>query len=152
MASQNLLESLNGKFNYPYFKGVEYGEKGECIIQGKYATYPIEFDENNKPSITCGVNINEENFTMSKLELIAILTYLNKFFNPSLTFDTAKDLKPLKSAEKRKNVMKIISTISTVLIVVIIALQYVPSEFMTPGFGVRTAYLTQYSEIGRAHV
>lgn len=36
MTASMLLETLSGKFNYPYFKGVHYGAEGECVIEGKF--------------------------------------------------------------------------------------------------------------------
>lgn len=150
MSSKTLLEELSGKFNYPYFKGVRYGENGQCIIEGRYSVYPVLFNENNKAFLTCDLKVDEKKLRATMLEAIAIHSYINKFFNPSLPFDAVKDLKSLKSAEKQRKTAAIVLSVASILIIAVIVLEYAlpgsMQRIMTPGIEVRDAYLSKYSE------
>ncbi len=55
-----LLETLNGKFNYSYFK-VIYGENGECVIVGQYWKYPVGYYEGNTAYLICESKHDEKN-------------------------------------------------------------------------------------------
>lgn len=150
MTSQTLLEELSGTFNYPYFKGIRYGENGECIIEGKCSTYPVVFDEKNKAVLTCSLPADEKKQRVVMLEAIAICSYINKFFNPSLPFDAIKDLKSLEAAESQRRTSAIVLSVASALFIIIIALEYAlpgsVQRVIKPGVEVREAYLTQYSE------
>lgn len=149
MTTQTLLEALSGKFNYPYFQGVRYGENGECIIEGKYSVYTVDFDKNNAAYLICNPYNDKKQRTIL-LEAIAIQNYINKFFNPTMTIDVTKDLKKLKSAEKqRKMVSGVVSVASFLVIAAIVLESTLPGglgKIMKPGMEVREAYLSQYSE------
>lgn len=70
MTSQTLLEELSGTFNYPYFKGIRYGENGECIIEGRCSAYPVVFDEKNKAVLTCSLPADEKSSVLSCWKLL----------------------------------------------------------------------------------
>lgn len=147
--SKFLLESLSGKFNYPYFKEVRYGENGECIIEGKYGIYPIEFKNDDCAVLKYISKKEDESLRLVLLEAIAIHNYLIKFFNPLIQVDTTKDIKALKSAEWQVKTSAFIYSVASVLIVIFVILGFVfPSgviNFFKPGAEVRQAYLSQYS-------
>lgn len=150
ITSQTLLEALSGKFNYPYFQGIRYGENGECIIEGKHSIYAVEFDENSKATLACNLNVDDKKLRATMLEAIAIRSYINKFFNPALPFDAVKDLKVLKSAERQRKTIAFVLSVASTLIIIAIALEYaLPGSLQRlakPGIEVRDAYLTEYSE------
>lgn len=149
MSSQTLLEALGGKFNYPYFKGVRYGEKGECVIEGKYSTYPVIFNEEGMAGLTYNPGNNEKKTRAIMLEAIAIRNYINKFFNPTLPIDVVKDLKKMNLAERQRKAVSLVLGIASFLVTVMIVLQgAIPGglhNLLTPGAEVRNAYLSQYS-------
>lgn len=151
MSAKTLLESLGGKLNYPYFKGVRYGEKGECIIEGKYSVYPVVFNEENMAGLTYD-NADKGEPRLIMLEAMALRNYINKFFNPTLPIDVMKDLKKLKAAEGQRRVAKAASIAASVSVFIVIfagaAETTIPgsvSGLFRPGIEVRSAYLTQYS-------
>jgi len=150
MSDKTLLEALIGKFNYPYFKGVRYGECGECIIEGQYSVYPVIFGKNKEATLTCDLNIDEKKIRTAMLEAIAIRQYINKFFNPSLPFDAVVSYKSLQSAEKQRKTVAIVLSIASFLLIAAITLEYAApgslKHIMTPGAEVRGAYLAQYSK------
>lgn len=127
MNAQTLLEALSGKFNYPYFKGVRYGGKGECVIDGQYSEYPVLFDSANVAYITHNPKHDDKKYRMALLENIAICSYINKFFNPTLPIDVTKDIKILKSAEKQRKRVPIVLLVAALLICLIIGLGNVSS-------------------------
>ena len=147
MSSNGLFEALNGKLNYPYFKGVRYGDAGECIIEGRYSVYPVVFDENGEATLTCDFNVEDKKKRATMLEAISIRQYVNKFFNSTLPFDAVKSYNSLRSAEKQRKISAAV-LVATIIIVVSIksgapgGIEYL----MTPGSEVRMAYLTEYSD------
>lgn len=154
MTAKMFLEALSGKFNYPYFNGVWYGENGECVIGGRYASYSIGFEANNEAYIImdnmiCGPNADKKARTIL-LEAIAIRSYINKFFNPTMAIDVTKDFKKLKSAElQRKMVSAVVSAAFILGVAAIVFDTYSPGvleEIVEPGMEVRNAHLSQYSE------
>jgi len=150
MTSQTLIEALSGKFNYPYFKGARHGTKGECLIEGKYAVYQVVFDDGSQALLTCDAANNNEKIRTILREAIAVRSYINKFFNPDLPFDAAKELKTLKSTERQRKAVKFVVSFAVAVLVIIGSfenavpggLQYI----MNPGMEVRQACLSQYSE------
>lgn len=149
MTASSLLEALSGKFNYPYFKGVHYGADGECVIEGKYAMYPICFGENNITEISYIVSEYDKKKRTVLLEAVAVQDYLNKFFNPNLPVDVIKDMRKLKLAEGQRKAVAVVSAIASFLIMAAIVLDYVSpgglQSMAVPGIEVRSAYLSQYS-------
>lgn len=150
MEAQGLIEALSGKFNYPYFKGARYGAEGECLIEGRYAVYPVKFGSGNNAELCCKIEGKSEKRRTILREGIAIRSYINKFFNPTLPFDAAKDLKALKSTEIQRKSVVFVEVFATVLIGVIIGIEYAfpggIQRITQPGAEVRNAYLTQYSD------
>jgi DNA-directed RNA polymerase subunit RPC12/RpoP len=154
MSAQTLFEALSGKFNYPYFKGVRYGENGECIIEGQYSIYSVIFDINNEASLSCQFEANDKKARTIMLEAIAVRHYINKFFNPSLPFDAVIYYNSLKSAERQR---KVVASVISLIIIGALVFQYVLpgglQRIITPGAEIRNAYLTEYSTrttIGKA--
>lgn len=149
MNASSLLEALSGKFNYPYFKGVHYGTDGECVIEGKYAMYPVCFGKNNNAEISYIAKEDDKKKRTVLLEAMAIQDYINKFFNPNLPIDVIKDMKKLKLAEGQRKAVAVVCTIASVLIVAALGLDYIfPGSLQSmavPGIEVRSAYLSQYS-------
>jgi hypothetical protein len=124
MSSQGLFEALNGKLNYPYFKGVRYGENGECVIEGRYSSYPVIF-EGNIAMLTCVPDMEDNRKARATmLEAMAVRKYINKFFNPSLPFDAAKSFNTLKSAEKQRKTVSAVLSIAVVLIIGAVVLNH----------------------------
>lgn len=146
MNSSSLLEALTGKFNYPYFKGIRYGEAGYCIIEGKYSEYPVAFLGNGQVKLNYSIKDKKENLRLILREAIAVRSYLNKFFNPSLPYDSMKDMKALKFAEKQQILSKVIFKTIPVIIGLGIILSIFFPDIMQPGASVRNAYLSQYSD------
>lgn len=150
MNASSLLEALSGKFNYPYFKGVHYGTDGECVIEGKYAMYPVCFSENNIAEISYIVSEYDKKKRTVLLEAMAVQDYLNKFFNPNLPVDVIKDMRKLKLAEGQRKAVAAVSAIASLLIMAAIVLDYVSpgsiQSMAVPGIEVRSAYLSQYSK------
>lgn len=150
LSSQTLLEALSGKFNYPYFKGVRYGHNGECVIDGRYSAYAITIYDNDTAALSADFNVQDNMKRTVMLEGMAICSYLNKFFNPSSTDNVVKDIKALKSVERRRKTIGVVNTVASILIVAVFVLEYaLPGSLQritTPGAQVRGAYLTQYSE------
>lgn len=149
-SAQTLLEALSGKFNYPNFKGVRYGDNGECIIDGRYSAYTVTIYDNGTADLDANLIVDGIPKRTIMLECMAICGYLNKFFNPSATDDVVKDMKILNAVEKRRKIASVVSAIATVLIIAVIALEAaLPGSLhriMVPGAEVRGAYLTQYSD------
>lgn len=149
MTASSLLEALSGKFNYPYFKGVHYGTDGECVIEGKYAMYPICFGENDIAEISYIASEYDKKKRTVLLEVMAVQDYLNKFFNPNLPVDVIKDMRKLKLAEGQRKAVAVVSAIASLLIMAAIVLDYVSpgslQSMAVPGIEVRTAYLSEYS-------
>lgn len=123
MNAQNLLEALSGKFNYPYFKGVRYGEKGECVIDGQYSGYPVIFDSANTAYLTYDPKCDTKKYRMVLLENLAICSYINKFFNPTLPIDVTKNIKRMKSVEKQRKGVSIVLLVAVVFICLAIGLR-----------------------------
>lgn len=150
MNAQTMLEALSGKFNYPYFKGVRYGEKGECVIEGKYSEYTALFDASNTAYLTCNPKNDDKRYRTILLEAIAIRSYINKFFNPTMPIDVTKDYNTLKSAEIQRKMVSIVFAVASFLacLAIVIELMFPGGlQRMTkPGAVVREAYLSQYSE------
>lgn len=148
MSPQTLLEALSGKFNYPYFKGVRYGENGECVIDGQHSSYTITIYDND--TATLSANLIVEDKLMAMLEGIAICSYINKFFNPSSPLDVVKDIKALKSVKKQRKTVGLVITVAFILIFAVSILEYaLPGSLQRitkPGVEVRGSYLTEYSE------
>ncbi|MBD5459656.1 MAG: zinc ribbon domain-containing protein, partial [Lachnospiraceae bacterium] len=128
MTASSLLETLSGKFNYPYFKGVHYGADGECVIEGKYAMYPVCFGENNITEISYIAEADDKKKRTVLLETLTIRDYINKFFNPNLPVDVTKDMKKLKLAEGQRKAVAVVCAIASVLIAAVIVWDYI-----TPG-------------------
>lgn len=146
MNSNSLLEALSGKFNYPYFKGVRYNEVGACVIEGKYSEYPVTFYENGRVKLSYINKDSKDNRRLIMREAIAIQSYINKFFDPSLPYDAADDMKALKFAEKQIKAIGLVITLASVIIVGSIVLYIISPDAIKPGAGVRNAYLSMYSE------
>lgn len=149
MNSETLFQALSGKFNYPYFKGVRYGENGECLIEGRYCVCSVIFNKNNEAMLDCQIDDNDEKVRSIMLEAIAIRHYINKFFNPSLPFDAVNYFNSLKSSEKQRKMVAIAVSVAVTIIIGVVALEHgAPGSIQhltTPGAGVRSAYLAQYS-------
>lgn len=149
MSVSMLMESLSGKFNYPYFKGVYYGENGECVIEGNYSMYPVTFKKYNYIVLEYIPRKNDKMKRTVLLEAMAIRDYINKFFNPKLPMNVVYDMKRLKLAEGQRKAVAIVCAAATVLIAVSIVWDYISpgslQSMMVPGIEVRGAYLSQYS-------
>ena len=149
MNSEALFQALSGKFNYPYFKGVRYGENGECLIEGQYSVCSVIFNENNEAMLDCQIDESDKKVRSIMLEAIAIRHYINKFFNPSLPFDAVQHFNSLKFAEKQRKTVAIVVSIAVTIAIGAIALEHAApgslKHITTPGAGVRNAYLSQYS-------
>lgn len=145
MNSNSLLEALNGKFNYPYFKGVRYNESGECVIEGKYSEYPVVFYENGRVKLRYIDKDKKNNLRLILREAIAIQSYINKFFDPSLPYDAINDMKTLKFAEKQIKAIGVVNFLASVIVVGTITLYIINPDTLKPGASVRNAYLSQYS-------
>lgn len=146
MDSKTLLETLSGKFNYPYFKGVRYDEQGACVIEGKYAEYPVIYTEADAVKLGYNDTGKEEKKRLILREAIAIRSYLNKFFDPALPYDAMKDMKKLKFAEKQQKATGFVISAASVIICVTLVLHVAAPGIIKPGIGVRNAYLTEYSD------
>lgn len=150
MSAQVLLETLSGKFNYPYLKGIHYGEIGECVIEGKYSMYPVVFNESNSAELSYISKDNDKKKRTILLEAMAIRDYINKFFNPALPIDVVKDMRKLKFAEGQRKAVAIVSAVFFILGIVAVILDLTSpgslQKIMTPGIEVRGSYLSQYSE------
>lgn len=150
MSAQALLEALSGKFNYPNFKGIRYGNNGECIIDGRYSAYAVTIYDNGTASLEADLSVEGIPKRAIMLECMAICGYLNKYFNPSAPDDVVKDMKILNGVEKRRKTAAVVSAVATILIVAVIALEAaLPGSLhriVVPGAEVRGAYLSQYSE------
>lgn len=149
MSASTLLEALSGKFNYPYFKGIHYGTDGKCVIEGKYSMYPVTFYADNITEISYIPGKDDKKTRTILLEAMAIRDYVNKFFNPDLPVDVVKDMKKLKLAEGQRKAVAIVCTAATVLVAAALIWDYVSpgslQSMAVPGYGVRTAYLSEYS-------
>lgn len=150
MSASGLLESLACKFNYPFFKGIHYGEAGECVIEGKYTMYPVTFNEENVAELGYMLKPNDKKKRTVLLEAMTIRDYINKFFNPAFPIDVVKDMKKLKHAEGWCKAVAAVSAAATVLCIAIVILGSVfPDDLqrmVIPGIEVRSAYLSQYSD------
>lgn len=150
MNAQTLLEALGGKFNYPYFKGVRYGEKGECVIEGRYSEYTVLFNSDNIAYLPCNPKYDDKRYRTILLEAIAVRSYINKFFNPTCPIDVIKDFKALKFAEGQRKAVSVVLAAAGVLVCLAIGIEYaLPGglqRLTKPGMEVRSAYLPQYSE------
>lgn len=146
MDSSSVFDALNGKFNYPYFKGIRYNEAGSCVIEGKYTDYTIVFREKGCAKLEYDITGKEEKLRLILREATSIHGYLNKFFDPELPYDAIKDFRKLKLAEKQQNGIQIaISTASAILIAVFVIYMVKP-DIIKPGAAVRGSYLSQYSD------
>lgn len=147
MSAASLLEAFVGKFNYPYFKGVTYGDHGECVIEGKHQMYPIIFDEENVAELAIKDDVKAP---IALLEAMVVRGYINKFFNPTLNIDVIKDMKKLKRLECQSKAERIVSAATSFLIFVVIVVGFLNPDWLLsrviPGSVVRNGYLTQYSE------
>ena len=144
--SSSVFDALNGKFNYPYFKGIRYNEAGSCVIEGKYTDYTIVFREKGCAKLEYDITGKEEKLRLILREATSIHGYLNKFFDPELPYDAIKDFRKLKLAEKQQNGIQIaISTASAILIAVFVIYMVKP-DIIKPGAAVRGSYLSQYSD------
>ncbi len=159
MNPKDLVEALSGKFDYPYFEGVQCGEDGECIIKGRYVECQVNFNSDGITYLsytkTRGENLkfyNSEDQRVREaiLEAIAIRSYINKFFNPTMSTNSTKDFNRLRSMEKQKKLLSPVLSYCAALICLIICVKiFFPNVFQyvtSPGREVRGAYLTQYSE------
>lgn len=144
-----LMESLGGKFNYPYFKGVHYGENGECVIEGNYSMYSVMFKKYNYIVLEYIPPKKDKKKRTVLLEAMAIRDYINKFFNPKLPINVVYDMKRLRLAERQRKAVAIVWAAATVLIIAAIAWDYISpgslQSIMVPGIEVRDAYLSRYS-------
>lgn len=151
MSPQILLESLAGKFNYPYFKGIRYGIDGECIIDGRYASYKVVFHDDGS-----GALLAESKYGISiMLEAKALRSYLNKFFDPTRQIDPNVDLQRLEKMGKINltgNIISKVFRIVQVAITIMVVVTLVRPEgfdkllnIASPGIEVRQGYLSQYS-------
>jgi hypothetical protein len=148
-----MFESLSGKFNYPYLKGIRYGELGECIIEGLYSEYSVNFDENSTATLYCNIAERDKKSRYVMLEAIAVRHYINKFFNPNLPFDAVKQYNSLKIAEAHRKFISVVVTVATLLVAAGFLMNHLfPETFqraiiqvIEPGSEVRNSYLTQYS-------
>ena len=153
MTHETIFAALNGRLNYPGFKGVRYGQTGECVIEGQYSDYSVQFDEKNLPTLNCKVNMDSKEARVIMLEAIAIRHYINKFFNPTLTYDAAVYYKKLKLSDKRRKSVALVVSVCATIVVIIFSVEYaapgaitgIISQITTPGAEVRSAYLSQYS-------
>lgn len=153
MTFQTLVTALNGKFDYPYFKGARCSIEGECLIEGRYSVYSVIFSENHIPQLTCNTSEEDKKYRIILREAIAIRSYINRFFAPTSWKDVEKDLKALKLAEKQQKIVVVASSCTTLIITIAFLLNvigaYIPggaSRIFQPGMEVRNAYLTQYSD------
>lgn len=151
MTDSALLESLVGKFNYPYFKGIHYGDIGECVIEGKYAMYPVMFYGDEVAELGYILGNNEKKKRAVLLETMAIRDYINKFFNPALPIDVMKGIKKMKRAEGQRKAVAIVSATATVLVAAALIFDHISpgslQSMAVPGIEVRSAYLSQYSRV-----
>ncbi len=149
MSVSMLMESLGGKFNYPYFKGVHYGENGECVIEGNYSMYSVMFKKYNYIVLEYIPPKKDKKKRTVLLEAMAIRDYINKFFNPKLPINVVYDMKRLRLAERQRKAVAIVWAAATVLIIAAIAWDYISpgslQSIMVPGIEVRDAYLSRYS-------
>lgn len=152
MSPQILLESLAQKFNYPYFKGVRYGMDGECVIDGRYASYKVVFHDNGMGSLLA----ESEDLGISiMLEAKTIRSYLDKFFDPTRQIDPNADLQRLEKLGKLNltgNILSVVLRIVEVVVVIVVIVALVrPGSFdklmniVVPGIEVRHSYLSEYS-------
>lgn len=153
MTPQALVNALNGRFNYPYFKGAKCSINNKCLIKGRYAVYSVKFSKTNRPQLDCDPEESDKKYRTILREAIAIRSYLNRFFAPADWKDAEKDLKALKWAERQRKVAALVSAVTTLIIVIALMLRvvetYIPggiSNLFQPGMEVRNAYLSQYSE------
>ena len=153
MTPQTLVDALNGKFNYPYFKGARCSIEGECLIEGRYSVYSVKFSKDNIPQLDCDPEENDKRYRTILREAIAVRSYLNKFFAPAYWEDTKKEFKALKLAEGQRKMAAVVSGVATLIVVIAIFLNVIGSNIsggisrlFQPGVEVRSAYLTQYSD------
>lgn len=158
MNSQSMLEALEGKFDYPYFEEIQCGENGECIIKGKYAECQVIFNSDGITYLSCKeikqadlkfYNNLDQRLREGFLEIMAIRSYMNKFFNPTMTTNAARDFNRLKSMEKQEKLLSPALSYCAAVICLIICLKvFFPNVFQyitSPGREVRGAYLSKYS-------
>lgn len=153
MTARTLADALNGKFNYPYFKGARCSIEDECLIEGRYSVYSVKYGRDNIPKLVCDPAENDKKYRTILREAIAVRSYLNKFFAPTIWEDAEKDFKSLKLAEGQRKIAAAVLGVATLVIVIAIFLNvigsYMPggiSHLFQPGMEVRAAYLTQYSD------
>ena len=150
MTVEALVRNLNGKFDYPYFKGARYAADDQCMIEGRYSVYYVIFYDNKTVELKCCEDEDNKMYRTILLEAIAIRSYINRFFNPALKIDADKDLQALKSAEGQRKVVAFVLSAATFLIILAISLEYaIPGgmqRMFRPGMEVRDAYLSQYSK------
>lgn len=152
MTTQTLAETLNGEFDYPYFKSARYVDDG-CLIEGKYSVYYAILNGSKMAELECVADEDDKKYRTILWEAMTIRSYLNKFFAPSSKSDAEKDFKTLKLAEKQRKITVGVSSIASLLITVSIILAVIEnsvpgsvSGIFKPGNEVRNAYLSQYSD------
>lgn len=158
MNSKSMMETLEEKFDYPYFEGIQCGENGECIIKGKYAECQVIFNSDGITYLSCKeikhedlkfYSNSEQRLREGYLEAMAIRSYMNKFFNPTMTTNADRDFNRLKSMEKQKKLLSpALSYCAAVICLIICVKIFFPNLFQyitSPGREVRGAYLSQYS-------
>lgn len=143
---QTLFQALTGRFNYPNFQSAHVNADGQCVVSGKYGKYLIH--ENNG---TWTLQIeNGLPSCVTIREAIAVRSYLDKFFNPTLPYDPEKSMEHVNYAAKAARVVKIADAAILGLILLVILAR---SGIFTPGSVVRNGYLTGYSStvtVGKA--
>ncbi len=158
MNPQSMVEALEGKFDYPYFEGIYCGENGECMIKGKYAECQVIFNAAGITYLSCKeikhkdlkfYNGEEQRMREGFLEAMAIRSYINKFFNPTMDTNAIKDFNRLKSMEKQKKLLSpVLAYVAAAICLIICVKIFFPNLFQyitSPGREVRGAYLSQYS-------
>lgn len=152
MNAQTLAEMLNGNFDYPYLKNVRYIDD-ECLIEGRYSVYTVVFNNNKIAELDCDVDEDNKMYRTILWEAMTIRSYLNRYFAPSLPNDAEKDFKALKLVEIQQKTVAVVSIVVPLLATVAIVLAVIEynapgsiSGIFSPGYEVRNAYLSQYSE------
>lgn len=143
---ETLFQALTGQFNYPNFQSAHVNAEGQCVISGKYGKYII--DETD--SMWTLLIENELPSCVTIREAIAVRSYLDKFFNPTLPYDPEKSMEHVNYAAKAARVVKIADVAILALIVLMVLAR---NGIFTTGSTVRNGYLTGYSStvtVGKA--
>jgi len=150
MNAQTIFNLLNGRLNYPNFKGVRFDEQGQCLIEGKYETYFVQFDSDNIATLHYQNDeaINKKS-RLKMLEAIAIRHYINKLLIPNLPYDAMKYYNALRLPDIQTKIATTVSTLATLALIIVLILSKGDMDnafsLFIPGANVRYAYLTQYS-------